>query len=366
MKKCPYCGTNIPYSDNYCYLCQRTFEIPKPEEDGPHTLDLSQEEWRKPWAAAGLSLVGIGLGQFYNGETAKGLLFLALVLGSPFLLPLVTTLSPLMVMLVLWGAAVADAWLSAAKINRLQKAFRKKSILFWPETGILVIGAVIILAMAYVPHTAAQSVSMAAGAVADTNYPGYAVPLYDTAVALSPNDTGIRMSRVKVMHALGRDRDAIAELGNLIAAEPDEPAPLVMTGNLLYENGEYEASARYFEKALAINRKDAWTWVRKGDANLAIAVVEMQKMRNKYRTLTSASTGLSGAGGNATEQELNAFESTQSYRDAMACYNEAMKIDPMVSVEVSAHILAATQSLVEMYQGILTDMGQANATSGSC
>ena len=37
----------------------------------------------------------------------------------------------------------------------------------------------------------------------------------------------------------------------------------------------------------------------------------------------------------------------------MAAYNEAIRLDPLMSVEISAHVLAATQSLVEMYDGIL-------------
>ncbi len=181
MKKCPVCGANIPYRDNYCYACDRTFGDPEARDTDPPRLDLSKEEWRKPWAAAVLSAAGIGLGQFYNGETAKGVLFLAVVLGAPFILPVFTPFNPVFVMAVFWAAAVADAWLSA-----------------------------------------------------------------------------------------GNQKDA-----------PEYPAT-----------------------------------------------------------------------------EMDAFRSTQSYRDAMAAYNQAIKLDPLMSVEISAHVLAATQSLVEMYDGILDDIGK--------
>ncbi|MCK9631206.1 MAG: tetratricopeptide repeat protein [Methanoregula sp.] len=356
MKRCPYCGTTIPYNDNYCYSCQRTFEDPGPEESSCHRLDLSKDEWRKPWASAGLSLVGIGLGQFYNGETAKGVLFLALVLGAPFVLPLFTIVDPLIVMLLIWAVAVLDAFLSSRKINRLEKKFHKKSCLFWPEVSVLVIIAGIILLVAYTPAVAAQGISVTAGAVADTKYPLYAVPFYESAIALAPNDSNIRMSKAKTMHYLGRDEIARTDLEYLIVNNPNETAPLVMTGNILYDNGEYEAAIRYFEKALSLDRKNAQIWVRKGDADLAIAMVEMQKMRQQYRTLTAGSTTLTASPGNVTAG-LDAFQSTQAYRDAMTSYNEAIKLDPLVSVEISAHVLASTQSMVEMYQGILTDMG---------
>lgn len=361
MKKCPVCGTKIPYNDNYCYACDRTFEDPEPGgTDHPH-LDLSKEEWRKPWAAAVLSAAGIGLGQFYNGETAKGVLFLAVVLGAPFVLPVFAPINPIFVMAVVWAAAVADAWLSAGKINQLQKKFVHKSILFWPEVAGLLLCCVLILMVAYAPHTASHTMTVTAGAVADTRYPASALPLYESAVALSPDDTEIRMSKAKFLHTLGRDEAAKADLGYLMDTQPNESAPLVMTGNILYENGEYEASLHYFEKALALNRNNAAIWVRKGDANLALAMKDMQKMRQQYRTLTATTASPSS---NYPAADMDAFRSTQSYRDAMAAYNQAIKLDPLMSVEISAHVLAATQSLVEMYDGILDDIGTPVSSPG--
>jgi tetratricopeptide (TPR) repeat protein len=354
MKKCPECGTKISYSDNYCYRCDRTFEDPESRDPGPPCLDLSKEEWRKPWAAAALSAIGIGLGQFYNGESLKGALFLIVVIGSPFVLPLFTTVNPVFVMAVVWAAAVADAWLSAGKINQLQKKFVKKSILFWPEVACIILACGMLLLVAFIPHAAAHGLTVTAAAVADTKYPVSATPLYDSAVALAPNDTDVRMSRARFLHAVGKDSEAKSDLSTLIATEPNETAPLVMTGNILYENGEYEAALRYFEKALSLDRDSAAIWVRKGDANLAIAISDMRKMRQQYRTLTSGSLQ---SPPNYSATDTDAFRSTQSYRDAMAAYNQAIKLDPLMSVEISAHVLAATQSLVEMYDGILDDIG---------
>jgi len=355
MKKCPECGANIPYRDNYCYACDRTFGDLEPQDTDHPRLDLSKEEWRKPWAAAVLSAAGIGLGQFYNGETAKGVLFLAGVLGAPLVLPVFTPFDPVFVMAVVWAAAVADAWLSAGKINQLQKKFTNKSPLFWPGIACIIIACCMFLVVALAPTTAAHGLTLAGAAVADTKYPESATPLYNYAVELAPNDGDIRMSRARFLHATGRDTEAKADLSALITTRPGETAPLVMTGNILFENGEYEASLRYFEKALDLDRESAAIWVRKGDANLAIAIADMQKMRLQYRTLTAS-------GQKDTPEypatEMDAFRSTQSYRDAMAAYNQAIKLDPLMSVEISAHVLAATQSLVEMYDGILDDIGK--------
>jgi hypothetical protein len=363
MRKCPYCRTNIPYNENYCYLCECTFGDPDPEGNSPPRLDLSKDEWRKPWVSGGLSLVGIGLGQFYNGETAKGLLFLILFLGAPVALPLYTTFNPLIVMLPVWAGAILDACISARKINRLKKKFRKKSIVFWPEVAVLVFIAALLLITAYAPHIAAQSMSVTAGEIADTKYPVYAVPLYESAIALSPNDTGIRMNEAELMHSLGRDEEARNDLAYVMTITPNDTAPIMMTGNLLYDNGEYGESVRYFEKALSINPNDAQIWIRKGDADLAISVMEMQTMRQKYRALTADTPALSDPSYNSSGN-IDDVQSTQSYRDAIDSYNEAIKLDPLVSVEISSHVLASTQTLVNMYQGIMNDIGSANTTRG--
>lgn len=355
MKKCPACGTKIPYSDNYCYSCDCTFQDPEPKGEDSLRLDLAKEEWRKPWAAALLSAAGIGLGQFYNGETLKGVLVLLGAFCTLVVLPRFTPINPVFVMAVVWAAACADAWLSAGKINLLQKKFTKKSLLFWPEVACILIACGMLLLVTLSPTTAAHSLILTGAAVADTKYPESATPLYDSAVALAPDDIDIRMSRARFLHLTGRENEAKADLSALMITKPGESAPLVMTGNILYETGEYEASLRYFEKALDLDRESAAIWVKKGDANLAIAIADMQKMRRQYRTLTS------GSQKDAPEYpaaEMDAFRSTQSYRDAMAAYNEAIRLDPLMSVEISAHVLAATQSLVEMYDGILDDIGK--------
>ena len=360
MRRCPYCGTTIACDDNFCYLCQRPFESPPPKDSTHPILDLSKDEWRKPLVSAALSLVGVGLGQFYNGETVKGLVFLLGVLGALFAMPVYTAFDLRIVMVIVWAVAVLDAYLSAKKINQLKKEFRKRSILFWPEVAGLVIIAGFFIILAVAPHVAAQSISLAAGEVATTKYPVYAVPLYESAIALSPNDTAIRMDEAGLMQSLGRDGEARQDLEYVMATNPNETAPIVMTGNILYDQGQYEESIRYFEKALSVNGNDAQIWIRKGDASLAISIRENRKIRANFQALTTNNQD-SGAASNET---LDTLESTQSYQDAIESYNQAIKIDPFVSVEISSHIFAATQDLLNTEQGIVNDMSNGNTTPG--
>ena len=88
--------------------------------------------------------------------------------------------------------------------------------------------------------------SVTAGEIADTKYPVYAVPLYESAIALSPNDTGIRMNEAELMHSLGRDGEARNDLAYVMTITPNDTAPIMMTGNLLYDNGEYGESVPVF------------------------------------------------------------------------------------------------------------------------
>ncbi len=121
-----------------------------------------------------------------------------------------------------------------------------------------------------------------------------------------------------------------------------------------------EESIRYFEKALSVNGNDAQIWIRKGDASLAISIRENRKIRANFQALTTNNQD-SGAASNET---LDTLESTQSYQDAIESYNQAIKIDPFVSVEISSHIFAATQDLLNTEQGIVNDMSNGNTTPG--
>jgi tetratricopeptide (TPR) repeat protein len=132
-----------------------------------------------------------------------------------------------------------------------------------------------------------------------------------------------------------------------------------MTGDILYSMGDYERSVAYYKKALAINSEDAQVWIKKGDAHLAIALADMKKIRGQYRTLSYYDDNST----NDSAYSLDAFRATESYQDAVKAYNQAIKIDPFTSVEISGRILASTQVLLDTYQGILEDVGTTNSTA---
>jgi|GEM_PF-791270 len=206
---------------------------------------------------------------------------------------------------------------------------------------------------------AAHGILVAADTVADTKYPEYALPLYDTAIDLQPEDTGILVKKVHILGEEGRMGEAQACLNRAMIANPNDTVPVILTGDLLYGSGQYQSSIRYYEKALGMNRENANVWIKKGDAYLALSIVEMQGIRDQYRTLTAKNSDPYGSSDAST---MDAFRSTESYREAIKAYNEAIRIDPFTSVEISGRVLASTQVLLGTYQGILDDIGIDNST----
>jgi hypothetical protein len=60
---------------------------------------------------------------------------------------------------------------------------------------------------------------------------------------------------------------------------------------------------------------------------------------------------------------MDAYRETGSFRQAQNCYNEAIKINPMKSVEIAGRVLASTQNLVDNEKGILDDIGNGETLS---
>ncbi|MDD4137965.1 MAG: RDD family protein, partial [Methanoregula sp.] len=223
-------------------------------------------------------------------------------------------------------------------------AISNRNLLFGKViTGCAILGSVlVVLYFGIVLHEtvtprglAAHSVILAADSVADTKYPGYSLVLYDTATDLEPNDTEILIKKVYLMREVGRGDEAQTCLNHAMIANPDDSVPVIAAGDLMYADGQYLSSIRYYEKALSINREDADVWIRKGDAHLALSKIEMLGIREQYKTLTSGNAGPSPS---SEESTMDAFRSTESYREAIKAYNEAIRIDPFTSVEISGRI----------------------------
>ena len=200
---------------------------------------------------------------------------------------------------------------------------------------------------------AAQGLSSAADAISGSKYPEYSLDVYDTAIELQPEDTGIQIKKLYVLDRLGRVDEAQVYLEEMIVLHPNETTPVIFKGDIALQQGKFTEALACYETALAADPKNPRIWIKKGDAHLLMAVTGMQEMREMYRNLT-AHPGKPGTIPSAAP--VDAFQTTQPYQDAVKAYNKAIELDPMTSVAISGRILSSTGNLVDTYQGILQDM----------
>ena len=107
-KFCPNCGANLPNPDiKFCNECGSQINYPAPVDS--KKSDLVHSEEKSPWVATLCSFFIPGLGQVYNGDTAKGVaIFLGILVGS-FLLFIPG--------LLVWLFGLYDAYTTAKKMN---------------------------------------------------------------------------------------------------------------------------------------------------------------------------------------------------------------------------------------------------------
>jgi tetratricopeptide (TPR) repeat protein len=346
---CPYCGEKVVQGDNFCHSCRRTFIDALIDPSKVSQTKYPDVQVVNPQVAGFLSFIGLGLGQFYNGETAKGLIITLLFFLFPYLLRIYTSINPLIILPVIWAAAIIDAYISSKKINQHIKPFRGKSTFFLIEIVILVSLLIAIIITIISPGVTAHTISMVADAVADTKYPAWSLPVYDTALLFQPNDVGILLKRLTVLGDIGRVDEAKAVLKHIMIMAPNDTAPLVKMGDIMFNEKQYQESINYYDSALSLDQNDAQIWIRRGDVYLAISISGMEKIRGSYINYTSP--------GQKTAASYDAFKSTEAYREAVMSYNKALKLDPFTSVEVSARVMAATQNLLNTSPWVLNDIG---------
>lgn len=143
-RKCPYCGAMVSYDEYFCRACHRKFEdvsaLDAPSEHKP-------EEYIVSLPQAGISLLlsvfGVGLGQFYNGDTLKGIgFFIAFLLVS---FDYVRTPYQALLFFGIWIAALLEALWSCRRISRCERSFGGRSYLLYLELALLGLVAVLYL-----------------------------------------------------------------------------------------------------------------------------------------------------------------------------------------------------------------------------
>jgi len=111
MKYCHRCGAQIYTDAEICPKCGVRVETPK-------TQSPQVQPTKNSGLAAVLSFLFTGLGQFYNGQFGKGVLF---IIGGIICVALMFVLIGFILYPIVLLVNIWDAYRSAEKINRGQK-----------------------------------------------------------------------------------------------------------------------------------------------------------------------------------------------------------------------------------------------------
>lgn len=141
-RNCPYCGAIIRYDEFFCRACHKRITD---QQDFDTASAVRPDKFvgspRNPVVAGVLSLVSPGLGQFYNGETLKGLVFVLAFIALSFdMIPLsMVTENHQVFFLGIWTLAIIDTLYSARQINHLARPCKGTSWFLYPLLALFVL-----------------------------------------------------------------------------------------------------------------------------------------------------------------------------------------------------------------------------------
>jgi TM2 domain-containing membrane protein YozV len=137
-RNCPFCGAIVTYDEYFCRACHKRIDgqdqMDAPSSRSPETYIAGH---RKTYLTAILSIVGAGLGQFYNGDTLKGLAFFCAFLLVAF--GFGGAHYHTVLYFGIWAFAIIEATLSSGRINRYKREFNGTSYLLY--AGLFVLAA---------------------------------------------------------------------------------------------------------------------------------------------------------------------------------------------------------------------------------
>jgi hypothetical protein len=141
-RHCPYCGAMVSYDEYFCRACHKRFtdlnELDAPSRHQPDTYVVALP---KVWMSAILSLIGPGLGQFYNGDSLKGTAFFLGFLLISF--GYITTPYQTPIFYGIWILSFLEALYTTRRISRCERSYAGPSMALYGE--LILFGLVVLL-----------------------------------------------------------------------------------------------------------------------------------------------------------------------------------------------------------------------------
>jgi TM2 domain-containing membrane protein YozV len=141
-RNCPYCGAIVTVDEYFCRACHKQIDgqdqMNAPSTRSPETYIVRE---KKTYLTVLLSLIGVGLGQFYNGDTLKGLAFFGAFLLVAF--GFGGTHYHTVLYFGIWAFAIIEATLSSGRINRYKRPSYGTSYFLY--AGLFVLAGIVAL-----------------------------------------------------------------------------------------------------------------------------------------------------------------------------------------------------------------------------
>ena len=223
----------------------------------------------------------------------------------------------------------------------------------------LAVGVFIILPALAPTVTANEIIKTSYVTLGDTfvllNQSEIAVPFYDNALQMIPDDPGIQKKKGEALLKCGRITEANLLYNRVLTQDGNDTVALVRLGDVLMQEGDYKGALGYYDTALKINPEHAVVWLKQGDALLLMSVEENQKIHAIAKNLSKQP-----GSPNYQPASNDQLVTMESYKKAVASYQKAIELDPRLSVIVSTRVL----NLSPLPQGIHSPPSARHGRSG--
>jgi len=187
-------------------------------------------------------------------------------------------------------------------------------------------------------------------AVTLMNQPGMSFYWYQRANTDVPNDPDIMKRLGTADLRSGKIQNADQIYSSILASNQNDTEALRSEGIISAYEGNFPGAVADYDQILAQNPNDATTLSLKGDALLLSAIVQQQALQSAARSISQYPDG------NTPPQSSISYNDLASYQEAIQSYEQAMKINPALTIPITAKVMGVTSNGINEYESILNNM----------